>query len=61
IYEPSLIIAKLENVDLLLDAGILPRHPVSTVIDLSKKPPIVLREGAFPVKKLVKITGIKIR
>ena len=61
IYEPSLIIAKLENVDLLLDAGILPRRPVSTVIDLSKKPPIVLREGAFPVKKLVKITGIKIR
>jgi tRNA threonylcarbamoyl adenosine modification protein (Sua5/YciO/YrdC/YwlC family) len=34
--------------DLVLDAGVLPHNPPSTVVNLVKKPPITIREGATP-------------
>ncbi len=32
--------------DLVLDAGVLPQNPPSTVVDLVKQPPVVIRQGA---------------
>ncbi|MEK7184013.1 MAG: L-threonylcarbamoyladenylate synthase [Patescibacteria group bacterium] len=34
--------------NLILDAGILPHNPPSTVVDLTATPPAILRQGAVP-------------
>jgi len=44
-------------IDLILDAGKLPKIPVSTIIDLSKKEPLILREG--PIKKITLIKALR--
>jgi len=49
IYDSREIIDKLTDIDLLVDGGVLPRTPVSTIIDLTKRPPKILRVG--PVSK----------
>ena len=48
IYDSSEVMISLKGIDILVDAGILPRVPPSTVIDLTYKPPKILRRG--PVK-----------
>ena len=39
---------RMRNIDLAVDAGELPERQPSTVVDLSGKEPIILREGAIP-------------
>lgn len=39
----------IDKVNLILDAGILPPTPPSTIVDLTGKKPVILREG--PIKK----------
>ncbi|MFH1643439.1 MAG: L-threonylcarbamoyladenylate synthase [Patescibacteria group bacterium] len=41
--------------DLVVDSGTLESSKPSTVIDLSKNPPVILREGAVSGKELLKI------
>ncbi|RLE66862.1 MAG: threonylcarbamoyl-AMP synthase [Thermoprotei archaeon] len=61
IYDPSLIEKELRHIDLILDAGILKKVPTSTVVDLTNKPPVILREGAISLKFLEKITGLRFK
>ena len=49
IYDSKEILNKLSEIDLLVDSGVLPKIPVSTIIDLTRKPPRILRMG--PVLK----------
>ena len=49
------------NVDLIVDAGELPRIPVSTVIDVTTVPPTILREGAISAEEIEKRLQIKLR
>lgn len=42
------------KLDLLVDAGILPDSPGSTVVDLSREPARILRSGAIPDKQIRK-------
>ena len=61
IYNPRFIEEELHEVDLVLDAGVLKKVPTSTVIDLTVSPPVVIREGAIPLKFLEKNTGLSFR
>jgi L-threonylcarbamoyladenylate synthase len=50
------ILAQLgEGVDLILDGGAAPGGPSSTVVDCTGDRPLVLRDGAIPVARLVAI------
>ena len=40
--------------DLIIDAGDLPESKPSTVIDLTKNPPEIIREGAMPNEEILK-------
>ncbi len=60
IYNPRFI-EELHEIDLVLDAGVLKKVPTSTVIDLTVSPPVVIREGAIPLKFLEKITGLSFK
>jgi L-threonylcarbamoyladenylate synthase len=44
--DPGAIAAEFPEVDILIDGGILPLSQGSTIIDLTKTPPVVLRPGA---------------
>lgn len=50
-----------EGVDLILDCGALPRRPPSTIVDLTVKPPAILRaypDGPFKREDILKaLTG----
>ena len=52
IYDSSKILTSLRGFDLLVDAGILPRIPPSTVVDLTCRPPRVLRRGPLNIDVL---------
>ena len=41
--------------DLIIDTGRLPLRKPSTVIDVTKKKPVILRKGAVPAKKLFRL------
>jgi L-threonylcarbamoyladenylate synthase len=41
-----------DAIDLVLDGGRTPGAVPSTVVDLSVKPPVVLREGALPASRI---------
>ncbi|MEM1508572.1 MAG: L-threonylcarbamoyladenylate synthase [Thermofilaceae archaeon] len=45
IYNPRLLKEKLTNIDIIVNAGELPPIPTSTVIDVTKFPPVILRSG----------------
>lgn len=50
------------KVDAIIDAGETPYGVESTIIDLTKKPPVLIRPGALPVEKIEEILGsIKIQ
>ena len=44
--------AMLEYVDLVLDAGLLAGGAGSTIVDVTVKPPKVLREGTIPASQI---------
>jgi L-threonylcarbamoyladenylate synthase len=44
----------LNKVDIIIDDGSTTTKEGSTIIDLSKEKPLILREGAIPIKKLKK-------
>lgn len=46
-----------DRVDLLLDGGPAPGGPPSTVLDLTVRPPRLVREGAVPVSRLRRYLG----
>lgn len=49
INEDFLQLIDPENLpDLVLDAGVLPKNPPSTVVNLVKKLPVIIRQGAAP-------------
>ncbi len=45
------------KVDAIIDAGETPYGVESTIIDLTKKPPVLIRPGALPVEKIEEILG----
>jgi L-threonylcarbamoyladenylate synthase len=44
--DPAAIAAEFPEVDILIDGGILPPSQGSTIVDLTKTPPLILRPGA---------------
>ncbi len=46
---------KIKLIDLIIDAGTLPKIPPSTVLDLTKSPPKILREGPISQKQIQKV------
>ena len=44
--DPARIHAEFPEIDLIIDGGILPESPGSTVLDARHDPPVVLRRGA---------------
>ncbi len=49
------------RVDVILDAGETLFGVESTIIDVTRKPPVLLRPGPIPVEKLEEVLGIKIK
>ncbi len=49
------------RVDIILDAGETLFGVESTIIDVTRKPPVLLRPGPIPVEDLERILGIKIK
>lgn len=47
--------------DLVINGKIKPKIPSSSVIDLTKTPPKIIREGAVSRKQLEKILGLKVK
>lgn len=45
IYNPRFLKEKLTNIDIIVNAGELPPVPTSTIIDVTKLPPVILRSG----------------
>jgi L-threonylcarbamoyladenylate synthase len=43
--------------DIIIDAGDLPRNPVSAVIDFTKRPPMIMRSGPLPKEVLMELLG----
>jgi len=60
LYDPRDVERELPGVDLVVDGGLLERVPTSTVVDLTVRPPAVLRAGAVPVEYLERKTGVKL-
>lgn len=50
----------IKKIDLILDAGELPKVPPSTIVDLTTNPPEILREGPITKEQLEKSLGVKI-
>jgi L-threonylcarbamoyladenylate synthase len=46
-----------DEVDLIIDGGRCPGGTESTVLDISGKVPVLIREGAIPRAELEKICG----
>jgi len=49
-----------EHIELMLDVGKLPGQEPSTVIDLSKRTPTILREGPIKAKDIISRTNIQL-
>ena len=50
-----------DGVDLYIDGGRVDKGKASTVIDMTKIPPLILREGAISVEEIEKIIGEKVK
>ena len=50
-FDPLLI----RQLDLILDAGPLQGGAGSTIVDVTEKTPVILREGAVPRAEIIKI------
>ncbi|KKR29572.1 threonylcarbamoyl-AMP synthase [Candidatus Woesebacteria bacterium RIFCSPHIGHO2_01_FULL_39_32] len=50
----------IEKVDLILDAGELPKVLPSTIIDLTLDPPKILRQGPISRNEIEKVLGIEV-
>ena len=48
---------RMRNIDLVIDACELPERQPSTVVDLSGKEPVILREGAIPAADIWNLLG----
>ncbi len=53
-YTPEEAMIALPEVDLIIDAGPLPRRPASTVVDLTSGRPELVREGPVPFVEILK-------
>ena len=51
----------VQKIDLILDAGVLPRVLPSTLVDLSTQPPQILREGPVRTKEIEAVLGRSLR
>ncbi|MGQ4892730.1 MAG: L-threonylcarbamoyladenylate synthase [Candidatus Njordarchaeia archaeon] len=60
VYDPTELLNRFSGVDLVVDGGVLPRRPVSTVIDFTFDPPRVVREGFYSVGELEKMFGFSL-
>ena len=55
---PEGVLAQLDGrIDLLLDGGICPGGVASTVLDLTVRPPAILRAGGIPAEQIALVTG----
>ena len=61
LYDARDVARELHGVDLIVNAGSLPRRPVSTVIDLTCTPPRVLRAGAVPPHQIARVLGLEVQ
>jgi L-threonylcarbamoyladenylate synthase len=52
--------AILRGVDLSVDAGRLPPTPPSSILDLTKEPPVLLREGAVSKERIEEILQTRV-
>lgn len=53
-YTPEEAMMALPEVDLIIDAGPLPRGPASTVVDLTSGRPELVRRGPVPFEEILK-------
>ncbi len=61
-YSAEVAIAELgKSVDLVLDAGRLPRVLPSTIIDVTQTPPVILRPGPVTKEKMERVLGDTLR
>ncbi|MCL4458954.1 MAG: L-threonylcarbamoyladenylate synthase [Chloroflexi bacterium] len=51
----------VRRIPLILDGGTCPQGTPSTILDLTREPPIVLRQGTIPIAALEEAVGRKIR
>ena len=55
---PSGVLAQLDGrIDLLLDGGTCPGGIASTVLDLTVRPPVILRAGGIPAERILEAFG----
>lgn len=56
-YSVEEVLAQLDpqQIDLIIDAGLLPRRPTSTVVDLTCVPPQILREGVIAAEEILRV------
>ncbi|QQS39049.1 threonylcarbamoyl-AMP synthase [Candidatus Woesebacteria bacterium] len=57
-FEEVMKVLDLNKVDLILDAGFLPHNPPSTIVDVTKMPYEMLREGPITNKQVKYILGL---
>jgi L-threonylcarbamoyladenylate synthase len=48
-----------DQVDYIVSAGPAPQGTASTVVDITTDPPTLIREGAIPFRRVIKIWGIE--
>ena len=60
IYDSSVLVKEFKAVDIVVDGGVLPKRPVSTIIDFTFEPPRVVREGFHKVDYLEKLFGFSL-
>lgn len=51
----------ISQIDLIIDAGPLPKTPPSTIVDLTTNEPKIIREGPITKKQIVDALGLTIR
>ncbi len=49
------------KLDMVIDGGLLPEGPPSTVVDLAASPPKVVRSGAISAEELGEVAGVRFR
>ena len=47
--------SQAENIDIIIDAGVLPKRPVSTVVEISDGEVVVHREGAISKEEVLRV------
>jgi len=53
-YTPEEAMRALPDIELIIDAGPLPKRPTSTIVDLTGDRPVLVREGPVPFEAIIR-------